>query len=131
MTSLMCYSNEHLYHSHVSFRYNHSDIFYTKNNHWFELWFWFDTTLKTSFHRLIQNLSNYLLCRVQKSFKHHKNHVSIDFQQCIIKICLNQYWYSKALHRSVHSYKLIQESYSFNAEIVKYVYKVNYVSDTQ
>ncbi len=28
-----CYSNEHFYHLHVSFKYNHSDVFCIKNNH--------------------------------------------------------------------------------------------------
>ena len=130
-TSLMCYSDEHLYHSHVSFRYDHSDIFCTENNHWSELWFQFDTILKTSFHKLVQNFSNYLLCMTQKNFKRRKNHVSFDSWQYVVKICSDRQWDSKALHRSVHSCKLVQESYSFNAETVRYVYEVNRVSDTQ
>jgi hypothetical protein len=125
----MCYSNEYFYHLHVSFKYDHSDVFCTKNNHWVKSWFRFDMILKTSFHRLVQNLLNYFSCMMQKNFKRCKNHASVNFQQCVVKIHSDWYWDSKTLHRSVHLHKLVQESYSFDAETVKYVYKINHVSD--
>ncbi len=123
-TSFMCYSNEHLYHLYVSFKYDYSDIFCTKNSRWIESWFRFDMILKTSFHRFIQNLLNYLSCMMQKNFKCCKNHASVDSWRCVVKIHSDQYWDSKALHRSVHSRKLVQESYSLNAETVRYVYEI-------